>query len=179
MVKIMGYNGNYCIDATGRVWSHHSNKYLIPGLNKKTGYLHVSLWLNNQGTSVPVHRLVATAFVANPERKPVVNHKNGIKTDNIASNLEWVTKLENEEHARKTGLRVYTNRLTREEFIQVMWDVIGGESYTSLCERVPYKVPFLSTKIKQIARELGVLGDLQDSLKEQRRQRLIARNKRK
>lgn len=142
-------------------------------MNKDTGYLVISLWKNNVGKTYNIHRLVAEAFVPNTEDKPVVNHKNGIKTDNTVNNLEWVTKLENEQHARDMGLRIYTNRLTKEEFLGVLEDVIQGESYASVCERVPYKVPFLSTKIKQIAIQEGRLVELQQSLQLQRKQRAI------
>lgn len=84
-------------------------------INKKTrrinrskgpnGYFAVSgLKINGKRKHWLTHRLIATVFIPNPENKPVVNHKNGIKTDNRVENLEWCTYQENSIHAIKTGL---------------------------------------------------------------------------
>lgn len=68
------------------------------------GYLGVVLCKNGKTKLIAVHRLVAMHFIPNPENKPQVNHKNGVKNDNAAENLEWVTQSENMKHAVKTGL---------------------------------------------------------------------------
>jgi hypothetical protein len=76
---------------------------LRPAIDKK-GYLKVILCQNNKRYNKKVHRLVALMFIPNPENKPEVNHKNGIKTDCRKVNLEWNTPKENRQHAFNTGL---------------------------------------------------------------------------
>lgn len=68
------------------------------------GYYRTNLALNGRNTTVKIHRLVAQAFIPNPENKPQVNHINGNKKDNRVENLEWTTNNENMKHAYNTGL---------------------------------------------------------------------------
>ncbi len=69
------------------------------------GYLRIQLSKNGEYHNFQVHRLVAEAFISNPENKPEVNHRNGNKQDNHVDNLEWVTTSENQIHAYGNGLK--------------------------------------------------------------------------
>lgn len=100
---IKGYEGLYQVSNLGRVKGLKRNKILKPGKDKD-GYLYVTLYNMYKLKGQKVHRLVAQTFILNPENKPQVNHIDGNKQNNIVNNLEWCTRLENIEHAWKTGL---------------------------------------------------------------------------
>jgi len=79
---------------------------LLNPINRKDGYLGITLCKNGVRKSYLIHRLVAETFIPNPENKPEVNHKNGFKSDNRVENLEWVDRSENQKHAVKIGLKI-------------------------------------------------------------------------
>ena len=77
----------YKISTFGRVKSLYTNKILKPV--NKNGYMFVTLVEDNKKYSRAIHRLVAKAFIANPNRYPMINHKDENKANNIVTNLEW------------------------------------------------------------------------------------------
>ncbi|WP_299116901.1 HNH endonuclease [uncultured Winogradskyella sp.] len=105
MVDIKGFEGLYAVNKKGEVYSFVSNKYLSL-IGKKDWYQTVTLCKEKIKYVSLVHRLVAKTFIPNPENKPCVNHKNGIKSDNRVINLEWCTFSENSLHAIKTKLKI-------------------------------------------------------------------------
>ncbi|NCD01333.1 hypothetical protein EOL94_04560 [bacterium] len=103
--NIIGYKNIYQVSNKGRIKSLKFGQENIMKLKKwKNGYMRIDLCKNGKKKYCLVHRLVAQAFIQNPENKPCTNHINGIKSDNRVENLEWATKSENAIHAYKTGL---------------------------------------------------------------------------
>ena len=118
MKDIKGYEGLYAITSCGKVWSYRSKKFLKP--IEKNGYLSINLYKEGKVKQCNIHRLVAEAYIPNPDNKPQVNHKNEVKTDNYINNLEWATVKENlnygtrNERANKTkSIPVYCAELDR------------------------------------------------------------------
>ena len=111
---IKGYEGIYQVSNLGNIkslsrfmergkFTHFSKEVIMNGQLDKDGYNVFMLTLNRKQKLLKGHRLVAEAFILNPENKPQVNHINGIKTDNTIKNLEWNTNSENQLHSYKIG----------------------------------------------------------------------------
>lgn len=112
-VPLPEFSDYYLVSNTGKVFSKHTNKVLTNKLSK-AGYCRVTLCNNGVQKPISVHRLVALAFVPNPNGKPTVNHINEIKTDNRAVNLEWATNAEQNAHGTRTErAKVHTNYKAR------------------------------------------------------------------
>lgn len=102
---IKGYEGLYQISNFGRIKSLHYKNHRIMSVSvSNKGYERLVLSKNGKHQSVCVHVLVAKTFVANPDNKREVNHKDGDKSNNRADNLEWSTRSENMKHAHKNKL---------------------------------------------------------------------------
>lgn len=122
---IKGYEGYYEVSNKGRIRSldrivitSEGKKYPYKGkliyLNlKKTGYYNVQLNKDGKGKTYRVNRLVAEAFVYNPDPESynIVNHIDGVKTNNNAENLEWTNSSGNQQHAVDNGLQKYEGKL--------------------------------------------------------------------
>lgn len=114
---IEGYEGYYKVSSHGRIKSLPRNtmrsngkplplkeKILMPEI-MSSGYHRIKLCVDSVEKKLMIHRLVGKAFIPNPENKPEINHKDGIKDNNYYKNLEWVTRSENTQHSFDTGLQ--------------------------------------------------------------------------
>lgn len=140
--RIEGFS-RYRVSDKGRVLNVWTDKILK--INTKPKYSQVGL-VNDEGITkcLLVHRLVAQAFIPNPDNKPTVNHKNGDKHDNDVDNLEWATQQENVNHAFETGLKNFGNtprgskhgtaKLTDIDIMYIRKRVANGESQNSLAK---------------------------------------------
>jgi hypothetical protein len=137
---VVGYEERYMVSNFGQVKSllrkdkRNRNtipeKILTPQLDY-TGYCRV---IFDDHKRYLVHRLVAIAFIPNPENKPQVNHKNGNKLDNVLTNLEWVTRSENSKHAFRTGLQKPTRicKITESDVRLIRAYIIAGRRWAHI-----------------------------------------------
>lgn len=105
---IPGYQGLYGVTQDGRVWSYARGEWKKPWVTRQ-GYLRVNLYCHRVTDSQQAHRLVALAWLPNPDGLPMINHKDGDKQHNHVSNLEWCTSSHNNRHAIRTGLNPRTD----------------------------------------------------------------------
>lgn len=101
--QVIGYEGLYEVSNTGKVKNAQTGREIAIGY--VNGYKRVNLWKNNKYKTKRIHRLVAEAFIPNPENKRTVNHKDGDKLNNNVNNLEWATHSENNKHAYNSGFK--------------------------------------------------------------------------
>ena len=118
---IKGYEGKYQVSNLGRIKSlnyNHTKKEKILDIKpRKDGYMYVGLFKNGKRKSFKVHRLVAEVFIENPNKYPVINHKDENKSNNCISNLEWCTHKYNVNYgtrAQKFSEKMQGRELTEE-----------------------------------------------------------------
>ena len=143
---IKGFEGKYMVSNLGRVKSLNYNRTgkegILEGVDYGYGYLYVNLYKYGKGKQCMIHRLVAMAFIPNPDNLPEVNHKNEDKTDNRVENLEWCSRLYNinygtrnkkiseklkgkkhsEEHIKKLSKPVFS--VNKESGLIMWWESI-------------------------------------------------------
>lgn len=97
--RVLGYP-NYYISRKGEVSRQMSDGTfkMLKASNNGNGYLRVNLYKNGLAKKHYIHRLVAKAFLSNPNKHPEVHHKDHDKSNNTLENLKWVSSVENNTH---------------------------------------------------------------------------------
>lgn len=137
---IKGYEGKYQVSSLGRIkslyrWNgkaFYSREHIIKSYINKNGYVYIALMKNNKNKNCRLHRLVAEAFIPNPENKLQINHIDGNKQNNRVDNLEWCTASENIQHAYDNNL----NNNDKQKIKIAQYDMNGNllNVYQSLIE---------------------------------------------
>lgn len=101
-LEIPGTDGWYHATCDGRIWSCKTGRFLKPVINRQTGYYMVILYLDGAPKVQSVHRLVALTFIDKVEGRDVVDHINGVRSDNCIENLRWVNHSLNQHNKSST-----------------------------------------------------------------------------
>jgi hypothetical protein len=162
---IKGYEGLYQVSSIGRVkslpkqhrYGSKVDRILKQGktIKQRNGvdYPTVTLCTDGITKGYKIHRLVAQAFIPNPNNKPEVNHHNGIKNDNRVENLEWVTPKENSQHAWDIGLRTIT-----QSWLNKMKEVNTGRKHSDESKLKMREVKLGKEVSAQTRLKLSIIG---------------------
>lgn len=161
MREVVGFEGRYSVTEDGQVFSHLRNHFLSQQLNFG-GYARVGLLRGDGKFCFPlVHRLVATAYLPKPESLEVleINHKDGVKTNNHVSNLEWVSRQRNVDHVYETGLRARAIKKERTCFVdptkpQAFKPKMSLEEMSDICRLYDEM-----KSLRKVAKEVGVSSE--------------------
>jgi hypothetical protein len=139
MRYIEEFGKDYAVDEEGNVYSLKNDLILKTRLDRY-GYKLVTLHYKGKAFTRKVHRLVAQAYIDNPENLATVNHKDGIKTNNKVNNLEWMSAPNNMKHGFKTGLHTIGEKrkagrkvkLTNKDVIEIKKMIQEGRGNTEI-----------------------------------------------
>lgn len=152
-VQLKDFEGLYEISNFGRIKSlpkkGSGKEFILKQAQDKCGYKKVRLSKDNKKYSILVHRAVAATFIPNLENKPQVNHKNGDKTNNNASNLEWVTNSENQKHA------IHNNLVDNKKLIEHV-NTIRKKSIEKTSVKIRRSDGVVYNSISEAANDVGV-----------------------
>lgn len=127
---ILGYEGLYEISNYGRAKSYQGLKPKMLALSTNVVYQIIRPIKDGVYATKTIHRLVAIAFIPNPENKPFVNHLDGNKHNNHVLNLEWSTVSENSTHAVRAGLRKSAEQIKKKPIrCKRILNQVTGEIY--------------------------------------------------
>lgn len=155
---VAGFEGLYKVSNFGRVRAIgrglRRGCIMTDKFDKLDGYMHLSLTKDGVPHHFVIHRLVAIAFIPNPDNKPTVNHKDFNRCNNRAENLEWMTQKENNRYSIEAGHRKYTEKMrlgaynrrsVKDEVVKmIMSDYDNGLKPSEIADKYNVTRPFVS-----------------------------------
>ena len=144
-LPIAGYDTLYEVSADGKVWSIKKQQWLTP-IVVKDGVLKVSLSKDGSKKKCTVHKLVAEAFLPNPDNKPQIDHIDGNKHNNSVDNLRWCTNAENQAYREAQG-----NDGSKDKGKTVTW---GEEVFPSIRAAAKHISALRGSKEETVRKEL-------------------------
>jgi len=176
MTKVIDNFPNYTISITGEI-INTATGYTKKAWQCKNGYLYVDLQHVGYKLKFPLHRLIATHFIPNPENKRIVNHIDGNKLNNTINNLEWATDSENIQHAYDNQLNHQPRKTSSAEADALfLFRVMQGTSITALAKELDVSISQLSYRMKEASTRLNMEIEYANEL---RRQKLLRQSKAK
>jgi hypothetical protein len=171
MTKIIKDFPDYTISTKGIVIKIKTNKELSIWIGAN-GYKHVDLRKDGKGIKVALHRLLAIAFIDNPNNKRTVNHIDGNKLNNNLENLEWATDSENVKHAYNNGLQPYRREYLLETYNSMLVNkFLKGETITSIAKNSKNCITQISLHLRESAERLNLLKEYEAELVRQKAER--------
>jgi hypothetical protein len=137
MKEFILHNNILFANTDGHIYRLVKGEYIILKEYDRRGYKLISLGFNGIHKPFTIHRIIAKCFIPNPENKPIVNHKDGIKHNNIPENLEWSTSAENNLHAYRVLKHQGRGGVPKDSEKAVLQCDLSGNviaEYKSLCE---------------------------------------------
>lgn len=159
--SIAGYEGRYSVSNTGRVYSTPKDgkpsKFLLPSTQEKNHTSYHSVALSKEGTvtTKSIHRLVAEAFLPNPENKPYINHIDNNGTNNNVNNLEWVTHSENMLHSGRQGRLTDSTKKAQEASVIAKYENTMRDIETNYYHKIFGKLKVLPYVKERISKKTG------------------------
>ena len=157
---VVGYEGIYEVSNYGQVRTHkykttytswhgirHWKQRILKEKAKTNRDVRISLWKNGKGKDYLAHRLVAEAFIPNPDNKPTVNHIDGNPRNNYVENLEWATYQENNNHAFDNHLMTTAQPVMLVN--QVTGEKMNFRSLAKASEYIGFSAGYISNRLKQ------------------------------
>lgn len=146
-IAISGFK-HHTVDENGQVKNLKTGRVLKPNL-RKNGYYLMTIWEDGKSYKRYLHRIIAEAFIPNPDNKRTINHKDGNKQNNILGNLEWATYGENVSHAYNTNLHKSMRILSEDEIKTIYTRFLNHEPFAYMLKEFDISAGTLSYWIKK------------------------------